>query len=68
MRNGVLGRTETGGSEDDEETPTSAGGFPACSPFALFGHNGVTQGSPELIPSTDPVLVTGETPWECSHL
>lgn len=50
-----------GGSEDDEETPTGTGGFPAQSPLALFGHNGVTWGSQELVPSTDPVLVTGET-------
>lgn len=46
MKNKVLGRTEMSGSdEDDEETPTSTGGFPACSPLAMFGHNGVTWGS-----------------------
>lgn len=56
------------GSKDDEETPTGTGGFPAHSPLALFGHNGVTWGSQELVPSTDPVLVTGETLWACSRL
>lgn len=44
-KNRVLGRTEMGGSEDDEETPTSTGGFPAHSPLALFGHSGVSCGS-----------------------
>lgn len=61
MKNTVLGRTEIGGSADDEESPMNTGGFPALCPLALFGHNGVTQGSLELVPSTDPVLVSGET-------
>lgn len=61
MKNRGLGRTEMGGSEDDEKSPIGKDGFPAHSPLALFGRNGVTWGNPKLVPSTDPGVVTGET-------
>lgn len=57
-----------GGSEEDKETHTGTGDFPAHSPLVLFGCNGFSWGTWELVPSTDLGLVTGETLWACNRL
>lgn len=57
-----------GGSEEDKKTHTGTDDFPARSPLALFGCDGFSWGTWELVPSTDPGLVTGETLWARNHL
>ena len=68
MKKRELGRPRMGGSEEDKETHTGTGDLPARSPLVLFGCDGFSWGTQDVVPSTDAGLVTGETLWACNHL
>lgn len=57
-----------GGSEEDKGTHTGTGDFPKHSLLMLFECNEFSWSAQELVPFTDPDLVTGENLWACNHL